>query len=470
MTNTTYESSTLFESSTLSESAAADMGKTIKVPQLMLVFRCDQPAAVGARISLADVEEVTIGRGSKGLTLERDGKGQFVSWTLRDDLLSRTHCRLRLEDGGWRLSDLKSKNGTYLGGRNVSEEPLRDGDMIRVGSAIFMFRFGAVRLERKNSGAIFGEGSEPSALSTLLPELEESWSQARGMAKTSLPLLICGETGAGKELIARELHALSEREGDLVAVNCGAIADSLLESELFGHARGAFSGAEKSSIGLVRRADHGSLFLDEIAELSEACQVALLRVLQENEVRPVGATDPIRVNVRIIAATHRDLAAEVTRGNFREDLYARLAGHSIPVPPLRQRREDLGLIVSQMFRGKLGEFAEHASFSSGAVAALLTYRFPRNIRELEHVLHRALALAAGDRVRTSHLPDEVRALVEPTKRAASSTDEDLRERLVATLGATRGNVSETARRFGKAPIQVRRWLKRLKIDIAEFRK
>ncbi len=464
---------TIDNSQTLNEVVVTDVYATIRVPQLSLVFRCDRPTEPGVRLSLADLDELTIGRGVGGIKLERDDSGQFVAWRLRDDLMSRVHVRVSRESGGWMLTDLKSKNGSFIGGRRIVQEQLRDGDFFRVGSAIFMFRYADVCLERKHIGAHFADDSKISALSTLIPDLEMSWQQAAGLAQTDLPLLILGETGVGKELIARELHARSSRLGRWVAVNCGAIPETLIESEFFGHCRGAFSGALDDQVGLLRRAHRGTLFLDEVAELSEGGQVALLRVLQEQEVRPVGSTDPIAVDIRIIAATHRDLEASVTQGRFREDLYARLAGHAIRVPPLRHRREDLGLIVSQILRGKLAEFAVTTSFSATAAMALLTHPFPRNIRELEHILCRAIALANGGRVRSTHLPKDVSEHLPEfvdKRRAAALDDYDLERRLIATLRETNGNISETGRRFGKAPIQIRRWLKRFDIDVNRFRR
>ncbi len=463
---------TIDNSQTLSEVVATDVCAATRVPQLTLVFRCDRPAEPGVRLSLADLDELIIGRGLGGVKLERNDSGQFASWSLRDDLISRVHARIYRESGCWMLTDLKSKNGSFIGERRIVQEQLRDGDLIRLGAAIFMFRYASVWIERKHIGTHFINDSKISSLSTLLPELDQSWQQAACLAQTDLSLLIIGETGVGKELMARELHARSGRLGRWVAVNCGAIPETLIESEFFGYGRDAFSGALDGHVGLVRRAHRGTLFLDEVAELSEGSQVALLRVLQEQEVRPIGSTDPIAVDIRIIAATHRDLEASVAQGRFREDLYARLAGHVIRVPPLRERREDIGLIVSQILRGKLAEFAMTTSFSATAAMALLTHPFPRNIRELEHILRRAMTLANGGRVRTTHLPENVceHLLAQPSKRrVATLNSHDLECRLIATLRETNGNVSETGRRFGKAPIQVRRWLKRFDIDVNQFR-
>ena len=416
-------------------------------------------------MSLVDVEEVVVGRGSSGMG---EGGAKRVTWSFRDELMSRNHARVRRERSGWVLADLDSKNGTFIAGKRIGEEHLRDGDLFRIGSSIFKFHYAPVRLAERSSAVAFHSANHVRAFDTLSSELAEKWREADKLARTKLPLLIVGETGVGKEIAARELHERSDCPGDFVAVNCGALPESLVASELFGHVRGAFSGADRDRSGLVQRANGGTLFLDEIAELSTASQVALLRVIQQGEVRPVGSTDPVSVDVRFIAATHRDLEAEVAAGNFREDLLARLSGHQIDIPPLRERREDLGLLVARMIAdGSLEELRDRR-FSPRAIGTLLGYDFPRNVRELVHILQRASALAEGGLIKTRHLPESLFDASTP-KSEVSSEDDDLEARLIATLEETGGNVAKTARQFGKAPIQVRRWCRRFGIDLADFR-
>jgi two-component system response regulator HupR/HoxA len=223
---------------------------------------------------------------------------------------------------------------------------------------------------------------------------------AARIASFDAPALILGETGVGKELVARAMHAVSLRsDRPFVAVNCGAIPDALLESELFGHAKGAFTGAHAAHVGLLERADRGSVFLDEVAETSPAFQVKLLRFLQEGEIRPVGSTDTRRVDVRVIAACNRDLEAEVAAGRFRADLYWRLAVAPLTVPPLRERRMDLPALVDRLLDRAVTTYGKRVDgIDPQARALLCAWDWPGNVRELENEIARMLMLAPGDRI------------------------------------------------------------------------
>jgi two-component system response regulator PilR (NtrC family) len=219
-------------------------------------------------------------------------------------------------------------------------------------------------------------------------------------------VLISGESGTGKELVARALHTEGSRaRAPFVAVNCGAIPDELMESELFGHKKGAYTGAHTDTPGLIREAEGGTLFLDEIGELSLGLQVKLLRVLQERKVKPVGAVDEIDIDVRVIAATNRDLEAEVARGGFRNDLYYRLNVIEIRIPPLRQRREDIPLLAEHFLKRYAGEHGRTAQLSTEALRRLEAYDFPGNVRELENVIERAVALSSSPIIGSSDLPE-----------------------------------------------------------------
>lgn len=237
------------------------------------------------------------------------------------------------------------------------------------------------------------------------PKMEQVYAliQQAGPARTTV--LINGESGTGKELVARAIHDLSPRKGrPFVAINCGAIAESLLESEMFGHVKGAFTDARQSRAGVIEQAHQGSLLLDEIGEMSLGMQVKLLRVIQERRVRRVGGSEETPVDVRIIAATHRDLTQMVREGTFREDLYYRIDVIQVPLPPLRERLDDIPLLVAE-FSARLfrqGGFPRR-SFSPAAMAALMRHTWPGNVRELENVVERALTLAAGDTVDPDHL-------------------------------------------------------------------
>jgi DNA-binding NtrC family response regulator len=240
-------------------------------------------------------------------------------------------------------------------------------------------------------------------------QMAEVLSTVERVARSAVSVLILGESGTGKELVARAIHSASARSGGpFVAVNAAALSPTLLESELFGHEKGAFTGANRSRSGRFESADGGTLFLDEIGDLPAEVQVKLLRVLQERTFERVGSSRPIPVDVRVVAATHQDLLARVKEESFREDLYYRLAVVSIELPPLRRRRSDIALLVDH-FLAKHRELAggEERRFSREAMDALLRYDFPGNVRELENVVQRCMVLARGEQITTADLPPMV---------------------------------------------------------------
>ena len=232
------------------------------------------------------------------------------------------------------------------------------------------------------------------------------WRLVDLVAPSDLSVLVLGETGVGKEVVSRALHSEGNRaKMPFVAVNCGAIPEELMESELFGHKKGAFTGAVADKPGLFQEADGGTLFLDEIGELSLGLQVKLLRVLQERKVKPVGATEELEVDVRVIAATNRDLEAEVARGAFRADLYYRLNVIELRLPPLRHRREDIPLLAEHFLRKFGVEHGRVPRLSPEAMRRLETYDFPGNVRELENLVERAIALSSSSLIGLSDLPE-----------------------------------------------------------------
>jgi len=294
--------------------------------------------------------------------------------------------------------------------------------------------------------------------------MQELFGQLADIAASDAPVLVQGASGTGKELVARAIHNLSRRsDGPMVQVNCGALPDTLLESELFGHARGAFTDARTSRAGRFQAAHHGTLFLDEIGETSPAFQVKLLRVLEDGQVQPLGSSRGVRVDVRIIAATNRDLGRLVERGRFREDLYYRLRVIPIYLPPLRERREDIPLLVDHLLRriaARSGKAIE--GVSPEALGALTAHVYPGNVRELANILERAVVLCHGPTVELSHLPPELtsgalRGLKPSERRIAAhpaakrgkpkaSSPEALK--LVAALDAQGWNRTRTARALG----------------------
>jgi two-component system response regulator AtoC len=276
------------------------------------------------------------------------------------------------------------------------------------------------------------------------------------VASFKATVLLTGESGTGKEILARAVHAQSPRRNEaFVAVNCGAIPETLLESELFGHSKGAFTGADRARRGLFAEAHGGTIFLDEIGELPTPLQAKLLRVLQEEEVHAIGEAKPRRVNVRIIAATAADLEDRVSSGSFRKDLFYRLNVVRLDVPPLRERREDIPLLVDHFFahfRDALGKPLR--AVSDEALERLVAYAWPGNVRELENVLERAVILADGDRITTRELPPNV-VTPENDLIALDKQDFCLRrarraleaEMIQRALRATGGNRTHAARRL-----------------------
>ena len=233
------------------------------------------------------------------------------------------------------------------------------------------------------------------------------------VAGSRAPILIRGESGTGKELVARWIHQRSPRaSGPFVAVNCAALPDSLLEAELFGHERGAFTGATRARKGRFQMADGGTIFLDEVAEISASAQAKLLRVLQEGEVEPLGGAGPVRVDVRLLSATHRDLRTRIQEGRFREDLFYRIKVLDVALPPLRERMGDLPILVEHFLR-RFATPGVTPDISPRAWAALANYGFPGNVRELEHAVQHAVVLAGEDNIDLMHLPTELLGAVEP---------------------------------------------------------
>jgi two-component system response regulator GlrR len=299
---------------------------------------------------------------------------------------------------------------------------------------------------RANHGSS-AEGEWRKGLLTRSQRMESLLSQARLAAESEAAIFIQGESGTGKELLAQAIHRASRRRGGaFIAVNCGAIPENLLESELFGHVKGAFTGATRDHEGLFVAADGGTLFLDEIGDMPLSLQVKLLRVLQEREVRPVGATQQRRINVRMLSATHRQIEQRVAEGAFRDDLYYRLNVVKLEVPPLRERREDIPLLAMHFLRTLGEDYGKRSStFSPDALQVLLASSWPGNVRQLYNVVERSLALTTTD-VIPEHL---VQAALQGEARDVPSFDEARRgferDYLVQVLKMANGNVSQAAR-------------------------
>jgi two-component system NtrC family response regulator len=290
------------------------------------------------------------------------------------------------------------------------------------------------------------------------------------VAKTSATVLVQGESGTGKELLARAIHARSARKArPFVAINCGAIPETLLESELFGHEKGAYTGAHVQRKGKLEGAEGGTLFLDEIGEMSAPLQVKLLRFLQERQIERIGGRQPIPVDVRVIAATNKELKSELQAGRFREDLYYRLSVVNLRVPPLRERGEDIVVIANAFLRKGGHEHRRNLRFSSGALDALTRYSWPGNVRELENAVQRAVIMARGRLVEAADLGIEVEvgSAERPSLREARGRAE--REAVVDALMQTRGNISQAARHLGVSRPTFHGLLDKFQVNAREFR-
>ncbi len=298
---------------------------------------------------------------------------------------------------------------------------------------------------------------------------------AEMVAPTDSTVLITGDSGTGKEILARYVHALSEREsGPFVSVNCGALPESLLESELFGHVKGSFTGAVKDKEGLLVAARGGTFFLDEVGEMSPALQVKLLRALQEREVVPVGATEPLAIDVRIIAATNRELEQEIRRGTFRSDLYYRLNVISLHLPPLRERSDDVALLAEHFLARLASEDADGAEplrLSGAAMEALQRYDWPGNVRELENALERAAILCQDGEIGVGDLPARVLEpasvpLVAETPPPNPTLETVERAYILWVLGSEGGNKARAAEVLGIDPSTLYRKLNRYGVSDA----
>jgi transcriptional regulator of acetoin/glycerol metabolism len=430
----------------LEESRAGDAAP---VDHVYLVLAGGRPAA--ARWALDGITRVEIGRGA-ALTVNRTGATLRID--VADPWMSSTHVTFERDRAHWVAVDAGSRNGISVNGGKQARAIVLAHDVVEAGRSFLMLR------EGEPAGAPALVVDPPGALSTLDPILARDFDALERIAPSEVPVLIGGPTGAGKERVAQAIHAMSRRTGAFVPVNCGALPAGLVESELFGHRRGAFSGAIADHAGLVASSSGGTLFLDEIGDLPAPAQAALLRVLEEHEVRAVGATAATPVDLRVVAATHRDLDDMVGDDAFREDLLARLAGFDIELPPLAERRVDLGLILGEIV-------PRDTTIAAAAARALFAYSWPRNIRELVRAIERAVALAGGGELALSHLPDEI-AQAKWATPATPATDAR-RDELVALLEKHRGNVSKVATDLGRVRQQIQRWLKRYGLDPARYR-
>jgi transcriptional regulator with GAF, ATPase, and Fis domain len=354
--------------------------------------------------------------------------------------------------------DLGSRNGSRVNGVDVRKNPveLRDGSVLRLGDVLLVYERGAFVAGEDgplvDREAVFGASSRVKSLRR----------NVETAAADPSAVLLVGETGTGKEFVAREIHRLSQRRGPFVAINCAALSPQLIESQLFGHAKGAFTGAQSAHEGLFRAADGGTLFLDEVGELHKEMQPKLLRALQEREVQPVGETRAVKVDVRVVSATLRDLTTMLDDHSFRRDLYARLSPWEIRVPSLRERRADILLwakrlaVAWQVTRHREVVFRD---IEANAAERIVLHDWPDNLRGLDRLVHRAY----GDHAQAFdvHTPAPTAGDAPP----ADSDEEDAekrpkpsKEELERVLSETEGSIRAAAKHFGRDRRQIYRWM------------
>jgi DNA-binding NtrC family response regulator len=360
------------------------------------------------------------------------------------------------------IEDLGSTNGVFLGGRRVpagGRAALAPGESVQVGP------FTALVVGASPGGG--AEAPAAAAIAVVDPTPAGIPEVAARVAMSAVSVLITGETGCGKEVLARTLHERSGRKGAFVAVNCATLGEQLLESELFGYERGAFTGAMTQKRGLFEMAAEGTMLLDEIGDLPLPLQGKLLRVLETRQLYRLGGTTPITLDARFIAATHRDLARDVTAGRFRRDLYFRVNGITFEVRPLRERREAIPALARTLLEGA-AQAARVAPppLDPAALAALRRHDWPGNVRELRTVVERALLLSNGGPIGVAHLLfDRL-----PGEGEGGGDDEGgARARFAAAVAAHHGNVSALARALGTSRSQVRRLAQRYGVDLERHR-
>jgi DNA-binding NtrC family response regulator len=413
--------------------------------------------------------------GERPFVLGRQGDAEILHGTV-----SRAHVAIAWssEAGAYMARDLDSHNGSMLDGAPLGRRarPLSDGSVLRLGNVLAVWEC---------SGALdegdVAVGDAGDAVPGRAARMQALRAQIARAAADRAPVLIVGETGSGKERVARELHRQSGRTGPMIAINCAALQPSLIESELFGHGRGAFTGACEAQRGYFREAHGGTLFLDEIGELSTALQAKLLRAIQEQEVQPVGGGDPVAVDVRVIAATHRNPAEAIAAGILREDLYARLSLWELQVPALRERRIDLQDWLVRLHAARPGGAPRPLPpLSVDAVETLLIQRWPLNLRALERLV-RELATRPADRtIELCDLPSwlDTAAPAAPGEMFTATLDTTLdppreaqvdlparvrapiptRDEFVAAFEQLGGSVRALARHFGRDRRQIYRWI------------
>jgi transcriptional regulator with PAS, ATPase and Fis domain len=412
------------------------------------------------------------------------GRESTSDYAIGDAAMSRRHCTIDPRDTGWVVVDLDSRNGTLVNGVPIRAHTLANGDQIRVGDSVFLFAAGdgrdaesipaesttgaALVLDPPSGGQVTftTEQQIRHDLVGQSPAMVDVITRIGRAAAVPSTVLIQGESGTGKELIARAIHANSARAAaPFVAINCAAIPDGLIESELFGHERGAFTGALAQKRGRLEVASGGTVFFDEISELSVSLQAKLLRVLQERQIDRVGGSKPIPIDVRVLAASNLELARAVKDGAFRSDLFYRLNVITITVPPLRERTGDIALLIWYFLRKHAGHCKRRLRGLTPQARRILTsYDWPGNVRELENAIERAVVMSTDDWIDVNDLPEHV---LESTSKQDEGDgyhgriNHAKRETIRKALEAAGGNVAQAARQLKLQPTYLHRLIKNL---------
>jgi len=424
-------------------------GEVTSSAELALIWQTGPLAGTALSVTWAGSEALTIGRDAEcGIHLANTD-------------VSRQHATLhKSAEPGLTIADLDSRNGTRVNGGKVRRARLQENDVVRMGGCVFVVSEAAGSFAEVAPG-LLGGALLKRALAALGPS-----------AKSELPIVLEGETGTGKELVARAIHTLSGRSGKLVAINCAALPQGLAEAELFGYRRGAFTGAERASPGFFRSAAGGTLLLDEVSDLPLVLQAKLLRALEQKAVQPLGETLPVPVDVRIVVAGQSSLFEAVKRQQFRSDLLARLNGVTLHLPPLRERRSDIVPLFSHFLRELRPDNTPR--LEPELVERLVLHDWPFNVREVLQLARRLAVLQGAESVlRAQHLPREMSLKaessapkpVEPEQPSQAPSELDL-ERLLAALRATGGNVTRAAAQLGVTRQRAYRLLEEQSVDLA----
>jgi DNA-binding NtrC family response regulator len=394
------------------------------------------------------------------------GGDQDNDLVVADEFVSAFHCRITSQGGRWFVVDLQSTNGTLVNGLKVREAELPSSAAIKIGRAELAFEAAKPDEARARSEKAESDAAPPGMIA-VSDEMRRVRNIIGRLADAKEPVLIVGESGCGKELVARALHDESQRASKpFLALNCSAFTSALIESDLFGHTKGAFTGAVSDKAGAFEATDGGTLFLDEIGELPLELQPKLLRALESSVIRRVGETREIKVNTRIVAATHRNLEELVETGEFREDLFHRLFVLSIRLPALRERPDDILPLARHFLAAQAPE--RRLALDSKAESALLEYPWPGNIRELRNVIVRSILMTDGDIIQREDLQFSKNAFSVRSNDARGSIRElesEERKRMIDALDRTGGNRAEAARILGMSKSTFHDRLKRYGISI-----